>query len=98
MQGDLSAEGIKGRQVYDSAGNELGTLEDVSLSPDALRVTGFVVKVNREAAERLHLDAPLLGSARIEVGADRLGSVGDGILLNIDQRDMVGLLYDGPQR
>lgn len=91
---EVSAEQIKGRHVIDRAGNELGDVEDVTFDPTALRVTGFIVRMNKQSAERLQLSAPLLGSARIEVGADRLGSIGDTVLLNIDEREMVGMLYD----
>lgn len=95
---DISVEQMRGRQVFDKAGNELGNVEDMTFNPDGLRVTGFVVKVSKDAADRLHLDRPVLGSARINVGADRLRSIGDSVLLNIEQREMADMLYDPAHR
>ena len=90
---DVTTEQVRGRQVFDSGGNRLGSLEDVTFDPEALRVTGFIVKMDREAAERLHLDPPVLGSARLQVSADRLATLGDGLMLNIEQREMASMLY-----
>lgn len=90
---ELTTEQVRGRQVFDSGGNRLGSVEDVTFDPSALRVTGFIVKMDKEAAQRLHLDAPLLGSARLEVSADRLATLGDGLMLNIEQREMAGMLF-----
>lgn len=91
---DITTAQVRGREVYDSAGNRVGNIEDVTFNADALRITGFIVKMDREAAARLNVAAPLLGSARLEVSADRLASLGDSVLLNVDQREMAGMLYD----
>lgn len=90
---EMTTEQVRGRQVFDKGGNRLGSVEDVTFDPEALRVTGFIVKMDREAAERLHLDPPVLGSARLQVSAERLATLGDGLMLNIEQRDMAGMLY-----
>lgn len=91
---EINVDQLRGKQVLDRAGNDLGSVQDVTIDPDEMRVTGFIVRVSREAADRLHLDRPVLGSAHIQVGADRLDTIGDSILLNIDQREMAGMLYD----
>lgn len=88
----MTTEQVRGREVFDSAGNRLGNIEDVTFNADGLRVTGFIVKMDREAAERLNLDPPRLGSARLEVSAERLASLGDSVLLNVDQREIAGML------
>ena len=90
----LRTEDVKGRPVVDSAGDELGHVEDVAFDAQALRITGFIVTVTNQAADRLTIDRPTLGHARLEVGVDRLRSLGDTVLLNVDQRAIAGLLYD----
>ena len=90
----LRTEDIKGRPVVDSAGDELGHVEDVRFDPQALRITGFVVNVSKDAADRLSLRRGALSGARIEVGVERLRSIGDTVLLNLDQRAIAGLLFD----
>lgn len=93
---DVSLEGMRGRPVIDNAGVELGSVEDVTFDPQGFRVTSLVVRMGREAADRLHVKRPTLGSARIEVSTERIGSIGDAVLLNVNEREMASMLYTDP--
>jgi sporulation protein YlmC with PRC-barrel domain len=93
---EITVGEIRGRKVLDSAGNDLGSVDDVTFDTGDMEIKAFIVKVSREAADRLHLDRPTLGTARLQVSADRLQTIGDNILLNVEQADMAAMLYGGP--
>ena len=83
---------LQGRPVLDRSGKDLGTVDDVAFDARDMRITGIRVKLAREATEGLHMHRPAFGRARLEVGVDRIGSVGDSVLLNVDRREIPGLL------
>lgn len=74
---------VKGRPVIDMNGDNVGTVDDVVVDPNSWKVSGFVVTLRREVAQRFHLQAGFLESPRVEVGSDRVRTVGDNVILNI---------------
>lgn len=95
--GHLTADALKGRNVIDSRGATIGEVSDVALDPVGWRVTGLLVNVNKEVADRLRLDRPLLGAAQVEFGAERIGSVSDNVILNLNSDEIAGALFSGSQ-
>lgn len=88
---------VKGRPVIDSNGDNVGTIEDVVVEPGTWKVSGFVVNVRREIAESLHLQRKgFLDSPRIEITSDRIRSVGDNVILNIDRTMIAEALGGAP--
>lgn len=87
---EFSVEQLKGRPVIDRNGKNLGQVTDVSLNPRDWRVTGFIVDVDREIADRLHLDRPMMGNARLQVGAERVETFGDNLILNVGLAEIAG--------
>lgn len=95
--GNLTADGLKGRNVIDSRGTTIGEVSDVALDPVGWRVTGLVVNVSKDVADRLRLDRPLLGTAKVEFGAERIGSVSDNVILNVNSDEIAGAIFTGRQ-
>lgn len=95
-EGHLSMGQLKGRSVIDSRGTAIGEVEDVTIDPAGWRVAGIRVNVRKEVADSLRLDRPMFGSAHLQVATERIESVGDAILLNVDTAEMASRLYQGP--
>ena len=76
---------VKGRQVIDANGNNVGTVDDVVVDPASWKVSGFIVSLKRDVADRFQLPRKgFLENARIEIGSERVRTVGDNVILNID--------------
>lgn len=91
----ISVDDLKGRSVIDDRGVTIGEVKDVAFDPLGWRVTGLLVDVRKEVADDLHLDRSLLGGTTLEFGTERIRSVGDNVLLNLDTDDMAGALRRG---
>ena len=74
---------VKGRPVIDANGDNVGTVDDVAVDPVTWKVSGFVVTLKREVAQKFRLQAGFMDSPRVEVGSDRVKTVGDNVILNI---------------
>lgn len=84
---------LKGRPVIGNRGTTVGRIEDVTIDPHTWKVSGFVVNLRRELAQRFNMEAPLLGDApRIVLGAERVQTVGENVLLNVDADEMAAQL------
>jgi sporulation protein YlmC with PRC-barrel domain len=92
---DVNLGRMKGRPVIDSNGDDIGTVEDVVLDPGTWRVSGFLVTLRREVAEALHIPRKgfLDNGPRIEITSDRVLTVGDNVLLNIDRGTIADALH-----
>lgn len=87
---------IRGRNVIDNRGKTIGTVEDVSIDPTSWRVRGLVVQVERDVAQDVNLDRPMLtGGPRVEIGTERINALGENIILNLDTDDIASLLRRG---
>lgn len=75
---------MKGRPVIDANGDNVGTVEDVSVDPNTWKVNGLVVSLKRDVAQRFHAGGGFLDHPRVELGAERIRTVGDNVILNID--------------
>lgn len=74
---------VKGRPVIDANGDNVGTVDDVVVDPGTWKVSGFVVTLRRDVAQRFQLQAGFLESPRVELGSERVKTVGDNVILNI---------------
>lgn len=93
---DVGVDEIKGMTVLDRNGNRLGEVKDVTFDPDAWRVTGLRVGLDRGAADRLRVPRAPLRSAELTLAAERVRSVGDAIILNVDERGIADLMMREP--
>lgn len=89
---ELSIDELKGRHVIDRMGNEVGSVSDIAIDPDAWRVSGVILSVRKDVADRLHLDRPLMGDAQLDISPDRIQNVGDNVMLNVDLDAIAGRL------
>lgn len=89
MHRNVNLARVKGRPVIDSNGDNVGVVEDVVVDPGTWKVSGFVVQLKREVAQRFHLQGGFLDQPRVEVGAERVKTVGDNVILNIGL-DVIG--------
>lgn len=92
----LGMDEMKGRDVMDERGARLGRVEEVLFDPDAWRVTGIRVGLDREAADRLRLTKPFFHGPELTFGAERVRTVGDAVILNVDERAIADLLMREP--
>lgn len=84
MNRNVNLGRMKGRPVIDSNGDNVGTVEDVVVDPTSWKVSGFVVTLRREVIQRLGVQkAGLLDQPRVELGSERIQTVGDNVILNI---------------
>lgn len=84
MQRNVNLGRMKGRPVIDANGDNVGVVDDVVVDPNSWKVSGFVVNLKREVAQRFQLQAGFLDSPRVELGSERIKTVGDNVILNIE--------------
>ena len=84
MQRNVNLGRMKGRPVIDANGDNVGVVDDVVVDPSSWKVSGFVVNLKREVAQRFQLQAGFLDSPRVELGSERIKTVGDNVILNIE--------------
>lgn len=89
MNRNVNLGRVKGRPVIDANGDNVGVVEDVVVDPGTWKVSGFVVQLKRDVAQRFHLQGGFLDQPRVEVGAERVKTVGDNVILNIGL-DVIG--------
>lgn len=94
---DMSVENLRGRHVIDRSGTTLGAIDDLAIDSSNWRVTGLVVTVDREVADRMHLKRPFMGEARVQVGTERIEALGENVLLNVGVNDLAALLQQHEQ-
>lgn len=89
MQRNVNLGRMKGRPVIDSNGDNVGTVDDVVVDPASWKVSGFVVSLKRDVAQRFNLNPGLMDAPRVELGSERIRTVGDNVILNIEM-DVIG--------
>lgn len=89
---ELEASNLKGRNVLDSGGNLIGTVEDILFDPGTWTVEGILVGLKREAADDLNVRRSLGRDARLTLTRQRVGTIGDAVILNVNRDDLAGLL------
>lgn len=89
---ELEASKLKGRRVLDSRANTLGTVEDLLFDPVTWTVAGLVVELTKEAAHDVDAGRTLGREKRVAVTRERIGTVGDAVLLNVTADDLAALL------
>lgn len=92
---EVTTGALKGRTVIDNQGATLGDVDDISIDPQNWRVTGLVVNLRREVADDLNLRKGWTGGARVQFGAERVQSIGDNVLLNLNTDEIAGILRRG---
>lgn len=92
---NFSIASVKGRRVIDALGNDVGTIEDIVIEPGSWKVSGFLVNLRRDLATRFQVERKgMLDHPRIEIGANRVQTVGDNIILNIATDTIADALRD----
>ncbi|MEA3201601.1 MAG: hypothetical protein QOE90_3029 [Thermoplasmata archaeon] len=95
---EIHLDDIKGRRVIGRMGTTLGTIEDAAIDPRTWRVSGFVVSLRRDVADRLNMAEPrhglfdAHGGPRIQIGAERVATFGENVILNVDTDQIVSTL------
>src|SRR5439155_26321526 len=91
----FNIQSVKGRKVIDSLGNDVGTIEDIVIEPGTWKVSGFLVSLRRDLADKLHVERRgMLANPRIEIGSERVHTVGDNVILNIATEDIADALRE----
>lgn len=91
-QNEIQGSELRGKTVIDRSGTNFGEVNDIALDPQSWRVTGLVIDVTKEVADRLHLDKPMMGSARLVVSSERIDTIGDNVMLNMSASDVGAFL------
>lgn len=90
---EIDSASLRGRQVIDNKGKNIGSVNDIAIDPSSWRVRGLIVDIEREVAENLHMDKPIFsGKPRLEIGTERVEALGDNVILNVDTDQIAGLL------
>jgi sporulation protein YlmC with PRC-barrel domain len=89
---ELTTERIRGRNVIDNRGTNLGTVEDVAFDSNDWRIRGLVVNVRKEVADSLNLDRGTFSTARLELAPERVQAFGENVILNLDTDQLAGIL------
>lgn len=77
----VDANNLTGRKVYDRAGRALGDVAGLEIDSMDWRVTGVRVEVDREAADDLGVDKPMMGRASVILSQERVAAIGDVVTL-----------------
>jgi sporulation protein YlmC with PRC-barrel domain len=95
---DLNLGRMKGKTVIDSNGDDVGTVEDAVVEPGTWKISGFLVALRRDLAQDLNLGRRgfLDQGPRVEITSDRIRTVGDHVLLNIDRVAFADALRQPP--
>lgn len=72
---------LDGKTVITKDGRTLGQVRDVEIDLANLRVTAFVVKLERTVLDTLHLKKPFMGSQEIHVPASDVSAISDSVVL-----------------
>jgi len=73
---------IIGKDVITQDGVDMGEVKDLDVDVGSWRVTGVVVKLNRDVLERLHMRRPMLGTQEILVATADVTGVSDRVVLS----------------
>lgn len=97
---DVNLHDMRGRTVIDSRGATVGRIEDVAIDPREWKVSGFIIDVRRDLAERFGLAPAGRGGlfesgrpTRINLGSERVKTFGENVLLNVDTMEIASLLH-----
>ena len=95
MDHTLDIGDLRGRKVIDNRGATVGEITDLSIDPNAWRVRGVIVEVDRQVADDIHIDKPLFtGRPKLEIATDRIAAMGDNVILNVTTDDIATLLRE----
>ncbi len=89
---EISADSLKGRSVIDSRGTSVGKVDDVAFDPLTWKVQGLVVNLDRDVAIDLRMKPSAFSSARLELSPERVRTVGDNVILNVDTDELAGMV------
>jgi sporulation protein YlmC with PRC-barrel domain len=85
LGGEMATERVRetlsGKEVVSSDGRALGHLKDVEVNTTSWKVTGLVVKLNRDVLEDVHLKKPFVGSQEIVIATAHVSGLSDKIIL-----------------
>lgn len=85
---ELNTADLQGRSVIDNEGTTVGQVADIALDSETWRVRGLIVDVEREVAKRLNLER----RAQLQLSPERIGAMGENVILNVNTSDLAGLL------
>lgn len=94
---EIEASKLRGRNVLDARGNLIGKVDDVTFDPATWTVESLVVDLDREAADDLNVKRRMGRDVTLAVTRQRVATVGDAVLLNVNRDDLATLLRRASQ-
>jgi len=79
----ISPSELRGRPVVDAEGVAFGDLDELYFDTLTLTVRMFRVAVRRDRQDQAGVHGSLMRKAHLDIGADKVQSVGDAIVLNV---------------
>lgn len=92
---EITTDRIRGRNVIDNRGSNLGTVDDIAFDTSTWRIRGLVVNVSKDVADDLHLDRGTFSNAKLELAPERVQAFGENVILNVDTDQLAGMLRRG---
>lgn len=92
---EYTLDQIRGRPVIDTRGNTLGDVQDVTFDPTNWEVRNVLVNLRKEIADDLRIDKPTFGNARLSVSRERVQTLGENVILNVNTDDIAMMLRGG---
>ncbi|NVB84211.1 MAG: hypothetical protein HOV81_37895 [Kofleriaceae bacterium] len=81
----VTDDSLHGRAVLTNDGVRVGELEHLLIEPGRLQVAGVQVRVPKDVADQLGIPHGLLRGTSVEVPIEQVRSIGDAVLLSVDQ-------------
>lgn len=79
----ISDDNLRGRIVLSNDGLAIGEIERLFIDPADLRVSSLVVRLRKDAAERIGIHRSLFHGATYEISTALVQSTGDVVILSV---------------
>ena len=68
----------------------LGKVKNLEINPDGMRVTHFIIKLEKDAANKLFGKRPRLRKAKVRVKTENIENIKDAIILGQSIEELKG--------
>lgn len=89
---EMSLKMLEKMQVVTTDGRKIGTVKKSEIDTANWRVRSLTIAVRKEDTAHLGLQKPLLHTALIDVGTERVTNLSDYVTLNISEQELKELL------